>query len=316
MNKYWKKYALAIVVAGISLALVACGGGNNEETEEDLIDEPTQQEQQNEDDNQNEDEDENWQVDDLGAIEVGPGVMLSDIWGSATFEHIPGSLEAQIAPPQAGEEVAIIHTNFGPIHLRLFPELAPLAVENFITHARDGYYDGVIFHRVMEGFMIQGGDPEGTGMGGESIWGMGFGNELSPNLRHIRGALSMANADNPMMGVSMTNSSQFFIVQNNELDPGTVAEMQMILDNQDTPVDGSEYYFRDIWPADALEHYIAHGGTPFLDFAHTVFGQVFIGMEVVDAIAATPTDGDPPVGTSRPLEDVIIERIEILSFGG
>jgi len=326
MSKYWKKYGMTIVAVMMALALVACGGNNNDEANEDLTNEPTQQEEQEEQEQegnqrsqnnqQNQDDDQDWAVDNLGAIEVAPGVMLSDIWGSANFDYTPGSLQAQIAQPQIGEEIAIIHTNFGPIHLRLFPELAPLAVENFVTHARDGYYDGVIFHRVMEGFMIQGGDPEGTGMGGESIWGVSFGNEVSPNLRHIRGALSMANADNPQMGVSMTNSSQFFIVQNNELPESTIAQMQIMLEQQDEIAQSSEYYIRDIWPADAIEHYIAHGGTPFLDYAHTVFGQVFIGMDVVDAIAVTPTDGDPPVGNSRPLEDVVIERIEILNFGG
>jgi len=322
MNKYWKKYVMTFIVAGTTLALVACGGGNGNGDAEEGLDYNLEQEDgfnYEEEGQQEEEDNQDWEIEDLGAIEVAPGVMLSDIWGSATFEHVHGSLEAQIAPPQVGEEIAIIHTNFGPIHLRLFPELAPLAVENFVTHARNGYFDGVIFHRVMGDFMIQGGDPEGTGMGGESIWGVGFGNEVSPNLRHIRGALSMANADNPQHGVSMTNRSQFFIVQNsnlNLLNPNLPAEMQMILENQDAAVDGSEYYFRDIWPADALEHYLTHGGTPFLDFVHTVFGQVFIGMEVVDAIAATPTDGDPPVGNSRPLDDVIIERIEILNFGG
>ena len=84
----------------------------------------------------------------------------------------------------------------------LFPKQAPLAVENFLTHAKEGYYDGIIFHRVINEFMIQTGDPKGDGTGGESIWkgkdkskdsGNGFKNEYSPYLYNIRGALSMAN---------------------------------------------------------------------------------------------------------------------------
>ena len=80
-------------------------------------------------------------------------------------------------------------------------------MENFLTHAENGYYDGMIFHRVIQDFMIQGGDPTGTGMGGESIYGAEFEDEFSMNLFNLRGALSMANAG------PNTNGSQFFIVQ-------------------------------------------------------------------------------------------------------
>ena len=80
----------------------------------------------------------------------------------------------QLEGVKEGDTIATIHTNKGDIKVWFFPEYAPKAVENFTTHAKDGYYDGTPFHRVMEGFMIQGGDPEGTGMGGESIWGEPF----------------------------------------------------------------------------------------------------------------------------------------------
>ena len=76
----------------------------------------------------------------------------------------------QLNMPKTGEEIAVIRTNFGDIKIRLFPEVAPKAVENFKTHAQNGYYDGITFHRVIKDFMIQGGDPEATGRGGESIW--------------------------------------------------------------------------------------------------------------------------------------------------
>jgi peptidyl-prolyl cis-trans isomerase B (cyclophilin B) len=77
----------------------------------------------------------------------------------------------QTDPPKPGEQIAIIHTSMGDITVKFFPKAAPKAVENFITHAKNGYFDGMIFHRVYENFMIQSGCPNGDGTGGESIWG-------------------------------------------------------------------------------------------------------------------------------------------------
>ena len=100
---------------------------------------------------------------------------------------------------------AVLHTTMGDIHLRLYPSAAPKAVENFVTHARQGYYNNTIFHRVIRKFMIQGGDPQGDGTGGESIWGGEFADEFSV-LKHDKPyTLSMANAG------PNTNGSQFFI---------------------------------------------------------------------------------------------------------
>ena len=99
----------------------------------------------------------------------------------------------QLNMPKTGEEIAVIRTNFGDIKIRLFPEVAPKAVENFKTHAQNGYYDGITFHRVIKDFMIQGGDPEATGRGGESIWGEPFEDEFDIYYHNFRGALSMAN---------------------------------------------------------------------------------------------------------------------------
>ncbi|KAJ4385879.1 Peptidyl-prolyl cis-trans isomerase cyp15 [Neurospora sp. IMI 360204] len=100
---------------------------------------------------------------------------------------------------------AVIHTTYGDIHIRLFPDAAPKAVENFVTHAKRGYYNNTIFHRVIRKFMIQGGDPLGDGTGGESIWGREFEDEFS-SLKHDKPyTVSMANAG------PNTNGSQFFI---------------------------------------------------------------------------------------------------------
>lgn len=101
---------------------------------------------------------------------------------------------------------ATIHTTKGDVHIRLFPQHAPKAVENFAVHARNGYYNNIIFHRVIRKFMIQTGDPLGDGTGGESIWGKEFEDEITPELKHDkRYTVSMANAG------PRTNASQFFI---------------------------------------------------------------------------------------------------------
>lgn len=102
--------------------------------------------------------------------------------------------------------VVDIETNMGTIEVTLRPDIAPKATENFIKHAEAGYYNGIIFHRVIKGFMIQGGDPTGTGRGGQSIWGAPFEDEFSPTAKFDKtGILAMANAG------PKTNGSQFFI---------------------------------------------------------------------------------------------------------
>lgn len=118
---------------------------------------------------------------------------------------------AAVAPsrpsgPSPTAHTATIHTSEGDIHIRLFPEHAPKAVENFVGHARSGYFEGVVFHRVIPKFMIQTGDPLGDGTGGDSIWGHEFEDEFTSELRHDRPyTMSMANAG------PNTNGSQFFI---------------------------------------------------------------------------------------------------------
>ena len=107
---------------------------------------------------------------------------------------------------EAANPIAIFKTTQGEIEVELRPDLAPKAVENFVTHSKNGYYDGLIFHRVIKNFMIQGGDPTGTGRGGESIWKKPFKDEFAPNAIFDKpGILAMANAG------PNTNGSQFFI---------------------------------------------------------------------------------------------------------
>lgn len=99
----------------------------------------------------------------------------------------------------------VLETTQGAIELELFPDVAPLAVENFMTHIKNGYYNGIVFHRIIKGFMIQGGDPSGTGRGGESIWNKPFKDEFKDKLFSHAGILAMANSG------PYTNGSQFFI---------------------------------------------------------------------------------------------------------
>jgi len=197
---------------------------------------------------------------------------------------------SQTEKPPAGETVAIMETDRGTIRIRLFPQAAPKAVENFITHAGEGYYDNLIFHRVIDGFMIQGGDPTGTGRGGESIWGNAFEDEFCEELHNIRGALSMANSGRN------TNGSQFFIVQAGRIEDSMLRQMEGLEDKG--------------FPKESLENYKKMGGTPWLDYRHTVFGQVYEGMDTVDSIAASK------VGMNdKPVEDIRIKSVTIAVAG-
>jgi len=147
---------------------------------------------------------------------------------------------------------ATLETSKGTIEIALFDEEAPKTVKNFTDLAQKGFYDGLIFHRVIEGFMLQGGCPQGTGTGGP---GYSFEDEFNVH-RVVRGALAMANSG------PNTNGSQFFIVTAEEC--------------------------------------------PWLDGKHTVFGEVTTGMDVVEAIDATPTDA-----RDRPSTPVTIDTLTV-----
>ncbi|OGO84311.1 MAG: peptidylprolyl isomerase [Clostridiales bacterium GWE2_32_10] len=193
----------------------------------------------------------------------------------------------QFEKPTKGEEIAVMTTSMGDIKIRLFPQFAPKAVENFVTHAKEGYYNNLTFHRVMNEFMIQGGDPSGNGTGGESIWGAPFEDEFSEKILNFRGALSMANAG------ANTNGSQFFIVQAHKVGDDLVAA-----------------YKKQGVPEEFINAYIEHGGTPWLDGKHTVFGQVLEGLDIVDNIAKVEVDKN-----DKPLENVMIKTISVEKYG-
>lgn len=178
---------------------------------------------------------------------------------------------------------ATIKTNQGEIKVQLFPKQAPKTVENFTKLAEKGYYDGVIFHRVIPDFMIQGGDPTGTGRGGESIYGRAFEDEFSTELFNFNGALSMANAG------PNTNGSQFFIVLATRVPKNMLDEMKAVG-----------------YPQEVIDNYKENGGTPWLDHRHTVFGQVISGMDVVQKISKVARDQ-----MDKPKDDVVMEKVTV-----
>ncbi len=229
----------------------------------------------------------------------------------------------QLEKPAAGEEVAVLQTSMGTIKARLFPKAAPKTVENFKGLIRKGYYNGLIFHRVMKNFMIQGGDPTGTGTGGQSIWGSGFADEFNANLVNLRGSLAMANSG------ANTNGSQFFINQKGPADSTTWTQFDSLFNQL-------KGYDKSTWPQIAQQNYTIldtskltdaykklyekQGGNPSLDGAynafdpprgHSVFGQVYEGLEVVDKIAAVAVNSE-----SKPTKDVKIVKATLEKYKG
>ncbi len=265
MKKYLNKIVIVSAMMTVSLGIVSCGAEDNQIEE----------------------------VIDITNSETIDGEYEYNL---ETFD--------QLTMPEVGEEYAIIHTNYGDISMKLLEDEAPLAVENFVTHAKEGYYDGLIFHRVIDGFVMQGGDPTGTGTAGESIYGEPFVNEVTPTARHFGGSVAMANAGPD------TNTSQFYIVDYNTLPDILIEELNLFRDDIDMPVGvdkhGHEVLAGDIFNEDIIDGYINLGGQPMLDFGYTVFGQVFDGQDVVVDVTAVETGA-----MDKPVEDVIIENIEI-----
>lgn len=221
----------------------------------------------------------------------------------------------QLDKPNNGEEIAIIKTNMGDIKLRFFEKEAPKACENFKTHAKEGYYDGLTFHRTIKNFMIQGGDPNGDGTGGESIFGKPFEDEFSDSLFNITGAVAMANSGKD------TNGSQFFINQGGkEAFKGFDMFSRAYEAYKKSPDAFTQKYGGTIDMSkidDSIKNlYNENGGNPFLDGyyntagkGHTVFAQVFEGMDVVDNIANSKTNDN-----DKPLKSVKIKKVELKKY--
>ena len=175
-----------------------------------------------------------------------------------------GNPKVPAGATSSGGMHGVIETDKGPIEIEFFAAEQPKAVENFRLLAEHGYYDGLTFHRIVKGFMIQGGDPTGDGTGGESAWGTPFADEINPESAlyragYRRGIVAMANSG------PNTNGSQFFILHEN-------------------------------YP---------------LDPRYVIFARVTAGMDVVDALANTPTTRGADGGMSRPLTPPIIKKVTI-----
>ncbi|MDT2851200.1 peptidylprolyl isomerase [Lactococcus lactis] len=195
----------------------------------------------------------------------------------------------QLSTTVAEDEAEVeIKTTAGNINIKLFPKLAPNAVQNFLVLAKNGYYKNNEFFRVIKDFMIQSGDPSNQGTGSASIFGgKSFDTEISNQLYNIRGALALANT-----GQASSSSSQFFIVQNSQ-------------DMTNQIQDKTKY------PQKIIDAY-KKGGYPSLDGSYTVFGQVISGMDVVDKIAKAEVTSSGSGEASSPVDPVKIKSVKIL----
>ncbi len=196
---------------------------------------------------------------------IRTALLLSLIAGlAAGCGSSSGNSKVPAGAKSSGGLHATIDTDKGAIEIEFLPGDAPKAVENFRLLAEHGYYDGLTFHRIVKGFMIQGGDPSGDGTGGESAWGGTFEDEINPQSEvyragYRRGIVAMANAGPD------TNGSQFFIMH----------------ENYDLPPN------------------------------YVIFARVTKGMEVVDALASTPTTLGADGGQSQPTTPPVIRKISV-----
>jgi cyclophilin family peptidyl-prolyl cis-trans isomerase len=260
-------------------------------------------------------------------LKYGSIVFLAAVCAISFFACSSGSradsgmkLGEQLEAPAKGEEIAVLTTSMGTIKLRLFPKAAPKAVENFKGLIQKGYYNGLTFHRVINDFMVQTGDPTGTGSGGESIWNKPFEDEFNAGLVNIRGAVAMANSG------KNTNGSQFFIDQAgpstfqgwDQFEQGYSYFKKSKMTSSDFARQyGSTWLNMDKVTQEYRSFYEKNGGNPHLDgyyniagTGHTVFGQVFEGMDVVDKIAAVEVDSN-----DKPISAVTIVKAEIQKYG-
>lgn len=276
MKRKSTKKMLALLLAAMMSVSVLAGCNQNEQSETQQSTEETTEQASEENTDAESAESESTSGEEASSQNTEK-ITLSDESGLPQFNN-----------PAENSEVAIIHTTAGDISVMFFPEYAPKAVENFLTHAKEGYYDGVSFHRVISDFMIQGGDPKGDGTGGESIWGKEFENEVSDKMFNFNGAMAMANAGPD------TNGSQFFIVQ-----ASTVPEPRELI------------YQQYGQPQEAIDKYNEVGGAPWLDGSYTVFGQVFDGMDVVNKIVEETSGNTDENGIVPEDERAIIESITV-----
>ncbi len=212
------------------------------------------------------------------------------------------SEERQFATPSDGDLIAIFTTSLGEVRAVLYPDAAPMAVYNFVGLARTGYYNGTVIWRSQYGFAVQGGDATGTGTGGSTIWSNNpYPLEADASLKHYAGALCAAFATG---GDVTGGNSQFYFVT---ALPDSVDQTQQ------------DQMAQNGYSESQIAAYAAAGGLPYLDNTDTVFGQVYQGMDVVDAMACVDTQQDEDGNdTWRPTEEaaITIESVTISTYPG
>lgn len=227
----------------------------------------------------------------LAGCTAPPDDSEPEIVGGSTRREPVVSEELQFVWPADNSVFATLETGRGTIRLVLYPDEAPLAVENFCTLAQQGYYDGTSFHRIVEDFIIQGGDATGTGKGGASIWGRVYHTEISDKLHHYAGAVCAA----PVNGERDSHASQFYIVAT----PQSSVSEASLANLQNSGMRQA-----------VIEAYRQAGGAPYLDYTDTVFGQVIEGMDVVDTIVKMGVEED----TDTPKNPVLVEKVTIQNW--
>lgn len=199
------------------------------------------------------------------------------------------------------KEVAVIETRFGKIILKFYENDAPKHVANFKKLAKEGFYNGTTFHRVIPNFMIQGGDPNSKDNDpfNDGQGGPGYTIPAEIKRMHVRGALAAARQGDQVNPQKASSGSQFYIVQNGPIPIEKLREMEMNM-----RMYGGKPLFN--FTQEQMDLYTTVGGTPHLDGEYTVYGEVISGMDVVDKIAGVKTDQ-----RSRPLENVTMDKVSI-----
>lgn len=257
----------------------------------------------------------------ISALFLSVVLMLTLLVGCGSEDY-----DYQFSMPDKGDTIAVIHTTMGDITIRFFEKEAPKAVENFVTHAQDGYYDESLFFRVKNEEFIQGGDPTNTGKGGESIWGGTFEDEIVDYLSPYYGAVCMANRG----ANSATNGSQFFIVTSKSTDTAMLELFNEKAAKAEKVAQEKIDKYKEVGGAmwlDAQIGVLYESNLIYKGSTHTVFGQVLEGMDVAEAIAAAKTYSeveandatlDDPDQTeimvNKPREDIRITGIEIIAY--
>ncbi len=270
----------------------------------------------------------------IGRIILGAILAASCIFSAVGCSGSPKSSvgNTEIINFVEGDTIAEITIDgYGTVKAKLFPDLAPNAVENFTMLAEQGYYEGLKIHRVLEDSFIQGGSLNGDGTGGKALINTEgkFGLEVSQQARHFYGALSYAN-------VAGDNTAQFFIVTNKEPQDLSTIDTEQVraaaaanTDLKAGAAEGSaeyntyaykEQYYTNLasMVTDATEFtkqkYKDVGGMPMLDGGYTVFGQVYEGYDVLDAIASCEVESNAYSEKSKPVQEIVISSVKIVKY--